>query len=248
MEKYLREGETLENLDLEGLYIIQKEKGFRFGVDAVLLSDFAKVKRRDSVLDLCTGTGIVPILLAGKTESSSILGLEIQEEFAEMAKRSIQMNKIVDRVKIITGDLCDEALLRSLPRVSVVTVNPPYKKTMSGILNEKDALTIARHEVALNLEDVIRAARICLKDNGRFYMIHRPERLADILVLMRKHRIEPKSIRMVYPSQTKPPTMVLVEGLRDGGHYLKVLPPLFVYDEHGEYSEEIRKIYGDERR
>lgn len=248
MEKYLKEGETLENLELNGLYIIQKEKGFRFGVDAVLLSDFAKVKRKDSVLDLCTGTGIIPILFAGKTESPSILGLEIQEEFAEMARRSIEMNQIEDRVKVITGDLCDEKLLKSIPQVNVVTVNPPYKKMMSGIKNEKDTLTIARHEVALNLEDVIKAARICLKDNGRFYMIHRPERLADILTLMRKHRLEPKTIRMVYPNQTKPPTMVLVEGLKGGGEFLKVLAPLFVYAENGEYSDEIRRIYGDERR
>lgn len=245
---HLKEGETLEDLERDGLKIIQKEEGFRFGVDAVLLSDFAKVRRHDLVMDFCTGTGIIPILLYGKSEAKEIMGLEIQEEFADMALRSASLNDIQDRVKFIQGDLRNEELLKGLPKFHVVTVNPPYKKKGSGIRNEEDALTIARHEVSLDLEDVIRAARLVLRDNGRFYMIHRPERLADILILMRKYRIEPKRLRMVYPNTKKPPTMVLVEGLKGGGEFLKVEAPLYVYDDEGKYSDEIRRIYGDDRR
>jgi len=245
---HLLPGETLEDLERDGLKIIQKEKGFRFGVDAVLLSDFAKIRKNDLVMDFCTGTGVLPILLYGKSQAKEIVGIELQDEFAEMAKRSVALNHIEEKVKILQGDIREEKLLKSLPKFNVVTVNPPYKKENSGIINEKDALTIARHEVSLNLEEVIRGARIVLKDQGRFYMIHRPERLADILTLMRKYRIEPKRLRMVYPNTKKAPTMVLVEGLRDGGEFLKVEAPLYVYNDDGTYSDEIRRIYGDDRK
>jgi tRNA1Val (adenine37-N6)-methyltransferase len=245
---HLLTGETLEDLERDGLKIIQKEKGFRFGVDAVLLSDFAKIRKNDLVMDFCTGTGVLPILLYGKSHAKEIMGIELQEEFAEMAKRSVALNHIEDKVKILQGDIREEKLLKSLPKFNVVTVNPPYKKENSGIINEKDALTIARHEVSLNLEEVIRGARTVLKDQGRFYMIHRPERLADILTLMRKYRIEPKRLRMVYPNTKKAPTMVLVEGLRDGGEFLKVEAPLYVYNDDGTYADEIRRIYGDDRK
>ena len=245
---HLLPGETLEDLERDGLKIIQKEKGFRFGVDAVLLSDFAKIRKNDLVMDFCTGTGVLPILLYGKSHAKEIMGIELQEEFAEMAKRSVALNHIEDKVKILQGDIREEKLLKSLPKFNVVTVNPPYKKENSGIINEKDALTIARHEVSLNLEEVIRGARTVLKDQGRFYMIHRPERLADILTLMRKYRIEPKRLRMVYPNTKKAPTMVLVEGLRDGGEFLKVEAPLYVDNADGTYSDEIRRIYGDDRK
>jgi len=245
---HLLPGETLEDLERDGLKIIQKEKGFRFGVDAVLLSDFAKIRNNDLVMDFCTGTGVLPILLYGKSHAKEIMGIELQEEFAEMAKRSVALNHIEDKVKILQGDIREEKLLKSLPKFNVVTVNPPYKKENSGIINDKDALTIARHEVSLNLEEVIRGARTVLKDQGRFYMIHRPERLADILTLMRKYRIEPKRLRMVYPNTKKAPTMVLVEGLRDGGEFLKVEAPLYVYNDDGTYSDEIRRIYGDDRK
>ena len=245
---HLLPGETLEDLEREGLKIIQKEKGFRFGVDAVLLSDFAKIRKNDLVMDFCTGTGVLPILLYGKSQAKGIMGIELQDEFAEMARRSVALNKIEDKVTILQGDIREEKLLKSLPKFNVVTVNPPYKKENSGIINEKDALTIARHEVSLNLEEVIRGARTVLKDQGRFYMIHRPERLADILTLMRKYRIEPKRLRMVYPNTKKVPTMVLVEGLRDGGEFLKVEAPLYVYNDDGTYSDEIRRIYGDDRK
>jgi len=245
---FVKQGETVEDLNLQGLSIIQKEKGFRFGVDAVLLSDFAHVRKNDRVMDFCSGTGIVPILLYGKTKAGEIHGIEIQEEFAEMADRSIRLNGIDHNVQMHLGDLKDQELLKSLGNFNVVTANPPYKKVNSGIINETDALTIARHEVAVTLEDLISASRKVLKDQGRLYLIHRPERLADLISLMRKYRIEPKRIRMVYPNTKKPPTMVLIEGVRDGGAFLKVEAPLFIYDDEGNYSDEIRRIYGDERR
>ncbi len=244
----LKDNETLEDLQLKGLHIIQKKQGFRFGVDAVLLSDFAKVKKKERVIDFCTGTGIIPLLLYGKKEPVHIMGIEIQEEFIEMAKKSVAYNGLQERITMIKGDLRDLEEVRNLPKVDVVTVNPPYKKENSGILNEKDSLTMARHEVTLNLEDVIKAASICLKDLGRFYMIHRPERLVDIMVLMRTYHIEPKVLRMVYPNVNKPPTMLLIEGRKGGGAFLKVMEPLMVYDVDGTYSDEIRRIYGDERK
>jgi len=246
--KLLRDGETIEDLQREGLKIIQKTKGFRFGVDAVLLSDFAKVKKGERVMDFCSGTGIVPLLLWAKAAPKEIVGLEIQEPFWEMAKRSVALNGLEEHIHMVHGDVKDEKGLKELGQFSVVTVNPPYKKEHSGIINEKDALTFARHEVLLSLEELIQSARKVLKDQGRLYLIHRPERLIDLFTLMRKYRIEPKRLRMVYSSVKKAPTMVLVEGVRDGGAFLKVEAPLWIYDEDGTYSDEIRRIYGDDRR
>jgi tRNA1Val (adenine37-N6)-methyltransferase len=240
----IRSDETLDDLQLKGIHIIQKKDAFRFGVDAVLLANFAKVKKGMKVIDLCTGTGIVPFILAGKTEASSISGVEIQEEMVEMAERSVQFNKLEKRLNFINGDLKDMKLMKSLERVDVVTVNPPYKLQNSGLINPSDKNAIARHEICCTLEDVIAASRIVLKDNGRIYMVHRPERLADILCLMRKYKIEPKRIRLVHPNSKKAPNIVLVEGQRDGGAFLKWEPPLYVYKDEGGYSEEIDKIYG----
>lgn len=237
-------GETLDDLQLKGLHIIQKEDAFRFGVDAVLLANFAKVKNKHTVIDLCSGTGIIPFIIAGKTEARKITGLEIQEEMVEMANRSIKINDLPHRMSFVQGDLKDINLLKTLEKADVVTVNPPYKLKNSGILNPKDKNAIARHEILCTLEDVIAAARILLKDNGRLFMVHRPERLADILCLMRKYKIEPKTIQMVHPNTKKAPNIVLVEGQRDGGAYLKFEPPLYVYKDEGGYSEEIDRIYG----
>lgn len=244
----LQEDESLEDLQLKGLTIIQKKKGFRFGVDAVLLSHFSTIKRGSRVMDLCTGTGILPILLAGKTEASEIYGLEIQRDFVSMAMRSISINKLEDRISIIEGDLKDHGLLKSLGLFDSVTVNPPYKKRHSGIRNPEDSIAIARHEVALELEDVIKAAKTLLKDGGRLFMVHRPERIADILELMRKHKIEPKRIQTVHPAFGKAPNIVLVEGQKNGGEFLKWIEPIYVYSESGSFSDQIREIYGDDRR
>lgn len=241
----INEDESVDDLQLKDLFLIQKLDGFKFGVDAVLLADFANVKSKYRVIDMCTGTGIIPFLVYGKYSPKSILGLEIQEDMVEMANRSVKINS-VDNISFINGDLKDLKLLKSIEKADVVTVNPPYKLNNAGIVNPRDKMAIARHEVMCNLEDVIIAARILLKDNGRVFMVHRPERLADIITLMRKHKIEPKRIRMVHPNKRKAPNIVLVEGQRDGGAFLKWDEPLFVYNEDGTYSDQINKIYGRE--
>lgn len=244
MEKLLKEDETLDDLQLKGINLIQKKNAFRFGVDAVLLANFAQIKNKHSVIDICSGTGIIPFIIAGKTECKAIKGLEIQEDMVEMAKRSVELNGLEHRMEFFAGDLKDNKLLKELGRFDVVTVNPPYKLKNSGIINERDKNAIARHEILCTLEDVIAASRLLLKDNGRLFMVHRPERLADIFCLMRKYKIEPKTVRMVHPTSKKAPNIVLVEGQRDGGAYLKFLEPLYVYKDEGGYSEEIDRIYG----
>jgi tRNA1(Val) A37 N6-methylase TrmN6 len=244
INKLVNEDESIDDLQLGGIHLIQKKDGFRFGVDAVLLANFANVKNNSRVIDMCTGTGIVPFILAGKTKASSITGLEVQEEMVEMANRSIKINALEDKMDFICGDLTNLQLLKSIKKADVVTVNPPYKLASSGIINPSNKTAIARHEILCTLEDVIIAARILLKDNGRFYMVHRPERLADIFCLMRKHRIEPKRVRMVHPNTTREPNIVLVEGQRDGGKFMKWEAPLYIYNDNGQYSGEIEKIYG----
>ncbi|MDF2504246.1 MULTISPECIES: tRNA1(Val) (adenine(37)-N6)-methyltransferase [Clostridium] len=241
---FLREDETLDDLQLKGISVIQKRNAFRFGIDAVLLANFAKIKKGMTVIDLCTGTGIVPFIISGKTEASKIFGIEIQEDMVNMANRSVDYNKLQDRIKFINGDITDINLIKTMTKTDVITVNPPYKLKNSGIINLNDKNAIARHEICCNLEDVVIAARILLKDNGRMFMVHRPERIADILCLMRKHKIEPKTIQMIHPSVNKAPNIVLVEGHRDGGAFLKWREPIYVHNEDGSYTNEIEKIYG----
>ncbi|WP_294133434.1 tRNA1(Val) (adenine(37)-N6)-methyltransferase [uncultured Clostridium sp.] len=244
MDVKINVDEGVDDLQLNGLKLIQKQQGFRFGVDAVLLSHFANIKSRHRVIDLCTGTGIVPFLAYGKYAPKEVIGLEIQEDMVEMANRSSVLNNTTDIVKFVHGDLKDKSLLDSLGKFDVLTVNPPYKLNNAGIINPNDKLAIARHEVMCTLEDVIVAARRLLKDNGRMFIVHRPERLADIFGLMRKYKIEPKRVRMVQPNTKKAPNIVLVEGQRDGGAFLKWEETLYVYDDNGKYSEEIDRIYG----
>lgn len=241
--KLVREDENLDDLQLKGLMLIQKKDGFKFGVDAVLLSHFANVKKKHRVIDLCTGTGIIPFLLEGKYSPKDILGIEIQDEFVDMANRSATLNK-THNILFISEDLKNLKALKNIDKADVITVNPPYKLNNAGIVNPSDKLAIARHEIMCNLENVIEASRILLKDNGRIYMVHRPERLADIITLMRKYKIEPKRIQMVHPKLGKAPNIVLVEGQRDGGAFLKWDAPLYVYNEDGSISDEINKIYG----
>lgn len=240
----VKDGETLDDLQLKDICIIQKREGFRFGIDAVLLANFANVKKKHKVMDLCTGTGIVPFIIKGKKEPEKIVGLEIQNKFVEMANRSIKINGFNDTMEFLHGDLKDKELLKSIGRFDVVTVNPPYKLEKSGIVNPNDKYAIARHEVMCNLDNVIEACRIVLKDNGRLYMVHRPERLADIFCIMRKYKIEPKRVQMVHPNTKKPANILLVEGQRDGGAYLKWAPPIYVYNDDGSFSKEINEIYG----
>ena len=244
--EFLRNDETLDDLQLKGIHVIQKKDAFRFGVDAVLLANFAKVKKNAKVVDLCTGTGIIPFILAGKTYASDLIGIEIQEEFVDMANRSALYNELEHKIKFISGDLKDVQLIKSIPNVDIVTVIPPYKLHNSGLINLNDKNAIARHEICCTLEDVIIAARILLRDGGRMYMVHRPDRLVDILCTMRKHKIEPKRIRMVHPSVNKAPNIVLIEGQRDGGTFFKWEPPLYVHTEDGGYTQEINNMYNSD--
>ena len=243
MEVNIEKDESIDDLQLNGLQLIQKNEGFRFGVDAVLLSHFANVKKKHRVIDLCTGTGIVSFLMYGKYNPSEVVGLEIQEEMVEMANRSAKLNDITDRIKFVKGDLKDKKLLDSLGRFDVVTVNPPYKLNSAGILNPNDKLAIARHEIMCNLEDVIVASRKLLKDNGSMFIVHRPERLADIFGLMRKYKIEPKRIRFVYSNPNSESKLVLIEATKNAKSFVKIEKPLYVYNESGHYTQEILQIY-----
>lgn len=235
--------EKIDDLQYKGLKLIQKDKAFRFGLDAVLLANFVDVKKGSSVIDLGTGTGIISILLAGKTEAASIVGLEIQEEIAEMAQRSVKMNCLEDRVKIVCGDIKDSVDLFGASSFDAVVSNPPYMNQGGGIINISDTKAIARHEILCTLEDVIRSASKLLVPGGQFAMVHRPDRLADIIWLMRNFTIEPKYIRFVHPSPYRKANLLLIKGTRQGRPQLKMMEPLYVYDEEGKYSKEINEIY-----
>lgn len=226
----LLEGERLDDLQINGYEIIQSPGRFCFGIDAVLLSDFARVKKGERVLDLGTGTGILPILLEAKNEGGIYTGLELQEESADMARRSVRHNGLGDRIRIVTGDIKEAAGIFGAASFEVVTVNPPYMIGQHGMKNENEALCIARHEVMCTLEDILRESEKLLNWKGRFYMVHRPFRLPEIFMKMCEHRIEPKRIRLVHPYVDKEPVMVLIEGLRGGRPRLTIEPPLVVYD------------------
>ena len=236
-------GERLDDLQIKGYEIIQSPGRFCFGMDAVLLSSFAKVKRGERALDLGTGTGILPILLEAKNEGSSYVGLEIQEESADMARRSVLHNKLEQKIEIVTGDIKEASTIFGAASFHVITTNPPYMIGEHGLKNANEAMYIARHEALCTLDDILRESARLLKPKGRFYMVHRPFRLAEILGKMSFYGIEPKRMRLVHPYVDKEPNMVLVEGLRGGKPRMTVEKPLIVYQKTGEYTEELLKIY-----
>ncbi len=240
----IKDNERVDDLQLNGLKLIQDPKAFCFGVDAVLLSDFADVKKRHRVLDIGTGTGIIPILLAGKTQAAAVVGLEIQETVAEMASRSVSLNGLENRVEIICGDVREYSRYFGKSSFDVVVSNPPYTNKGCGLVNPRDSKAISRHEILCTLEDVVGAAGALLAPGGQLAMVHRPERLADIVWCMRSFGIEPKYLRMVHPKPFKKPTMILIKGSRGGKPELKVMEPLYVYNADGTYSQEINRIYG----
>ena len=240
----LKEGERLDDLQRNGYKIIQSPEKFCFGMDAVLLSGFASAPEGGRVLDLGTGTGIIPILMAAKTDAKELIGLEIQEESADMAQRSVIYNDLQDRVRIVQGDIKEAGQLFDAASFDVVTSNPPYMIGGHGLKNPDGPKSIARHEVLCDLEDVIRAAARCLKSGGKFYMVHRPFRLAEIMVLMHEYKVEPKRMQLVYPYADKEPNMVLIEGARGGRSRLTVEKPLIIYQAPGKYTPEIYDIYG----
>lgn len=241
----LKNGERIDDLQFKDLKIIQNEKGFCFGIDAVLLSDFAKnMKKAETVVDFCTGTGIIAILLSGKVEEiNKIYAVEVQKDVADMAKRSVALNNLEEKIEIINDDLKEINKYIDNGKVDAITVNPPYKPANSGIINDENNLTISRHEVLCTLEDIISKSAKLLKFNGKFYMVHRPERLVDIMYLMRKYKLEPKRIRFVHPTVNSIANLVLIEGTKGGKPFLKFEKSLYVYNENGNYTDEIFEIY-----
>ena len=240
----LKPNERIDDLQRNNYSIIQDPERFCFGMDAVLLSGFAKAKEGDHVIDLGTGTGIIPILMEAKTKASNLVGLEIQPESADMAQRSVELNHLEKKIRIVTGDIREASSIFGAATFDVVTSNPPYMTEHHGITNEKSPKAIARHELLCTLEDVICQAAKLLRPGGSFYMVHRPFRLVDIMVLMREYHLEPKRMKLVYPYIDKDPNMVLIEGLRGGRPRMTVEKPLIVYKEPGVYTDEIYEIYG----
>lgn len=240
----LKPGERLDDLNRNGYQIIQDKNRFCFGMDAVLLSGFAHVKPGETVLDLGTGTGIIPILLEAKTRGEHFTGLEIQPDSADMAARSVTLNGLSDRINIVTGDIKDASNIFGASSFDVITTNPPYMIGQHGLKNPDEAKAIARHEVLCTLEDIMRESARILKQGGHFFMVHRPFRLAEIICMMHDFGIEPKRMQLVYPFVDKEPNMVLLEGCRGGKSRMSVERPLIVYKEPGVYMDEIYDIYG----
>lgn len=240
----LKPDERIDDLHRNQYQIIQNSKKFCFGMDAVLLSGFAKVKPGERVLDLGTGTGIIPILLEAKTEGEHFTGLEIQEESADMAFRSVQLNHLEEKINIVTGDIKEASKLFGLSSFHVVTCNPPYMTNQHGLTNPDLPKAIARHEIKCSLEDVVRETARLLKTGGRFYMVHRPFRLAEIFGMLLSYKLEPKRMKMVHPFIDKEPNMVLIEAVKGGNSRITVEAPLIVYKEQNVYTDEIYDIYG----
>lgn len=229
-ENLVRPGERLDDLQIGGLELIQNPNGFCFGVDAVFLSDFARVKPGETVLDMGTGNGIIPILLTAKTEGKKFTGLEIQPDTADMARRSVAYNGLEDRVEIVTGDIRGAAELFRPAFFDVITVNPPYMISEHGMRNPDDVKAAARHEVLCTLDDILRESMRLLQDKGRFYMVHRPFRLAEIMIKMNHYKIEPKRIQFIHPYIDREPVLVLVEGVRGAKSRVTVEPPVVIYE------------------
>lgn len=239
----LKEKERLDDLQLSGLSIIQNPEKFCFGMDAVLLSGFVRARRGDLLLDLGTGTGILPLLLSAKTECAHLTGLEIQEESADMARRSVALNHLEERISIITGDLKEAGSLFAPASFDCITCNPPYMIGEHGIANPDAPKAIARHEILCTFEDVAAAAAKLLRTGGKFFLVHRPFRMAEIMVTLARHKLEPKRMRLVHPYVDKEPNMVLIEAVRGGNSRMTVEAPLIIFEEPGKYTREIREKF-----
>lgn len=227
----VRPGERLDDLQIGGLELIQNPDGFCFGVDAVFLSDFVRVKPDETVLDMGTGNGIIPVLLSAKTRGRKFTGLEIQADTADMARRSVAYNHLEDRIEIVTGDIKEAAEIFKPAFFDVITTNPPYMLAEHGLRNPDSAKAIARHEVLCTLDDILRESMRLLQDKGRFYMIHRPFRLTEIMIKMSHYKIEPKRLQFIHPYIDKEPVLVLIEGVRGARSRVTVEPPIIIYGE-----------------
>lgn len=244
MEVKLKENEIIDDLEFKGLKIIQNKNGFKFGMDSVLLSDFAKtIKNNSVVLDIGTGTGIISILLSKKTGAKEIIGIEVQEDVSDMAKRSIELNNLQNKINIINDNINNIEKYFKINLFDSIVTNPPYQKNNTGLKSETEEQLISRHEVLCSLENIIEKSFKMLKDHGEFYMVHRPERLVDIMYLMRKYKIEPKELRFVYPKFGEKSNLILIKGIKNANEFLKIHKPLIIYDEDGNYTAEVLKIY-----
>ena len=244
MEVFLKENERIDDLQLNNLKIIQNKDGFCFGIDAVLLSDFAKeISNNSKVLDLGTGTGILGILLCGKTKLSKIYGIDIQEDVCNMASRSIKLNNLENKFEIINKNIKDLKDIFEENTFDAIVSNPPYKKDNTGLKNESETKLISRHEITANLEDFISVSSKLLKNNGSIYMVHRPERLSDLFYLLKKYNLEPKKLRMIQSYVDSKPKLVLVKATKNAKSFLNIEQPLIIYNKDGSYTDEILKIY-----
>ena len=240
----LKENERIDDLEYEGLKIIQNSKWFCFGIDSVLLSDFAKnIKKDAKVLDIGTGTGIISILLSKKSNSKKIYAIEIQKEVADMAKRSVKLNNLEEKIEIINDNIKNINQYLENNTLDAIVTNPPYKKISTGKVSIEKNKLISRHEIECDLDDIIKVSYKLLKQKGEFYMVHRTDRLSEIIYKMKQNKLEPKQIRFVYSSVNKEPKLVLIKAVKDGNELTKVESPLIVYNEDGKYTEEILKIY-----
>ncbi len=242
MDVMIKESERIDDLQYKGLRLIQNPELFCFGMDAVLLANYAKAVAGDTVVDLCTGNGVIPILMSAKTNAAKLIGVEIQKESAELADRSVRLNDLSGKVEILNEDIRRFNDFFPKGSVDVVTCNPPYMIEDHGLRNDADAKTIARHEIMCTLEDVIGTASAILKTGGMFYMVHRPFRLTEIMVTLQKYKLEPKRMRLVYPYVDKEPTMVLIEAKRDAKPRITVEKPFIIYERPGVYTEQMREF------
>lgn len=235
----------IDDLQINNLHLKQDKELFCFGTDAVLLANFAMPKKNAEILDIGTGNGIIPVLLSAKCHAKKITAVEIQEPCANLAKENVDMNKLSDLIEVVCGDINKSELLNK--EFDYITCNPPYKKNGSGIKNPDSSLAIARHELTCTLEGIIKRSSSLLKDKGKLAMVHKPERLSEIIYLMKTNRIEPKRLQLIYPREHTMPCLILIEGAKNGGEELKILPPLYVYDENGNYTANIADLYKKEK-
>ncbi len=241
----IKSNQRIDDLEYQGLKIIQDTQGFCFGIDSILLSDFAKeIKENSKVIDLGTGTGIIATLLCKKTKLQQIIGVEIQKDTAQMAQQSIILNKLENKFKIIQSDIKNIDQILQPESFDAIVTNPPYKKAQTGLTNQNEKQLISRHETTATLEDFIKTAKKMLKDKGDLYLVHRPDRLVDIISLLRQNKIEPKKIKFIHPNTQKEPNLILIKATKNANPFLKVEKPLYIYNNKGEYTDEILKIYG----
>lgn len=243
MDITIKETERIDELNDRGYHIIQDKTGFRFGLDSVLLSSFAIIHEGDRVLDLGTGSGVIPLLLEAKTKGSHFTGLEYQEEVWDMASRSVQLNDKQEKIRILHGDIRQVPTEFPAGCMEVVTSNPPYMTVKEGLISPNPKKAISRTEVCCTLEDVVRAAAHVLRDKGRFYMVHRPGRLGEIIAVLQKYRFSVRNLRLVYPRIGEECNLVLVEGIYGGASEMVVEKPCIVFGEDGQYVPEMTEIY-----